>query len=66
MQVADGTFSFRVAKVGFLVEDLSVEIAETNDIIIHKTEMSHSGTGEVEGDGATETAHTYNEDAGVL
>ena len=62
--MADGTFCFRMPKVGFLVEDLSVEIAEADDIIIHKTEVSHSGAGEVEGDGATEAAHTYDEDTG--
>ena len=64
--MADGTFCFRVAKIGFFVEDLSVQITEVYDIIVYKAEVSHSGAGEVEGDGATETAHSYNEDTGIL
>ena len=59
-----GTCSFRVAKVGFLVEDLSVKITQADDIIVHKAEVSHSGACKIEGDGTSQSAHTYNEDTG--
>ena len=64
--MVSGTLGFWKTDVRIFIQHLSVKIAKADDIVIQKTEMSHSGTGKIEGDGATETSHTYNEDTGVL
>jgi hypothetical protein len=56
-------FHFRPANRARIVQDLSLKIAQLDEVGIHDAETSHSGRCQVERGGRAEPTRTYDEHA---
>ena len=66
LQAQLGLFGFGESDFRFAVEHLPLEVGLAHGIVVNQSDGAHSGTGQVKGDGRTQSAHSHDEYAGLF
>ena len=59
LQVFTGFFGFGQAYFFLVVEYLALQVAFAHHIVVYQSDGAYAGTGQVKGDGRTESSHAY-------
>lgn len=66
LQAQLGLFGLGESDFRFAVEHLPLEVGLAHGIVVNQPDGTHSGTGQVEGNGRPQSAHSHDEYAGLF